>query len=34
MPWVVGDFMELAAVFLTMAFSFIVMVVLGKWWAR
>lgn len=34
MPWVVGEFMELAVVFLTTAFSLIVMVALGKWWAR
>ena len=34
MPWVVGEFMELGVVFLTVAFSLIVMVVLGNWWAR
>lgn len=31
---VVGDFMELALVFLTMAVCFILMVVFGAWWAR
>jgi len=31
---VVGDFMELALVFLTMAVCFVLMVVFGAWWAR
>jgi hypothetical protein len=34
MPWVVGEFMELAVVFMTVVFSLIVMVILGNWWAR
>jgi hypothetical protein len=29
-----ADFMEFALVFITMAVSFIIMVVLGNWWAR
>jgi hypothetical protein len=29
-----GDFVEFAAVFVTMVFSFIVMVALGQWWQR
>jgi hypothetical protein len=34
MPWEVGEFLELGVVFATVAVSLIVMVVLGKWWAR
>ncbi len=34
MPFVVGDFAELGAVFLTVTVSIVIMVVLGRWWAR
>ena len=34
MPFVVGDFAELGAVFLTTMISLVVMVILGQWWAR
>ena len=34
LPFLGPDIAELVAVFLTMAVSFIVMVVLGNWWAR
>ena len=33
MPWVVTEFQELAFVFGTMLVSFIMMVILGRWWA-
>jgi hypothetical protein len=33
-PFVMGDFAELGAVFFTVAISIIIMVVLGNWWAR
>ena len=33
-PFVMGDFAELGAVFYTVAISIIIMVVLGNWWAR
>lgn len=31
---VVGDFMELALVFITVAVSLALMVLFGRWWAR
>jgi hypothetical protein len=31
---VVGEFMELAVVFITVVASLAIMVVLGNWWAR
>lgn len=31
---VVGEFMELAVVFITVVVSLAIMVVLGNWWAR
>jgi len=34
LPIFAPDFVELLAVFVTMGVSFIVMVVLGQWWAR
>jgi hypothetical protein len=34
LPFVVGDFAELGAVFFTVMISIIIMVVLGNWWAR
>lgn len=33
-PFLGPDIAELVAVFLTMAISFAVMVILGRWWAR
>ena len=33
-PVFAPDFVELLAVFVTMAISFIVMAALGTWWAR
>ncbi len=32
-PIFAPDFVEFLAVFLTMAITFIIMVVLGRWWA-
>ncbi len=29
-----SDFVEFLAVFITMAISFVIMVLLGRWWAR
>jgi hypothetical protein len=31
---VVGEFMELALVFITVVVSLAIMVILGNWWAR
>lgn len=33
-PVFAPDFVELIAVFIIMAISFIVMILLGNWWAR
>ena len=33
-PFLSADAVEFVAVFITMGISFLIMVVLGKWWAR
>jgi len=33
-PFFAPDFVEFLATFLTMAVSFVILVILGNWWAR
>ena len=33
-PFFAPDFVEFLAAFVTMAISFVIMVILGNWWAR
>ncbi len=33
-PFMSADFTEFVAAFITMAISFLILIVLGNWWAR